>query len=227
MTAEDFYLLFFAFAGFLGAPALLLWGILKLTGKRSQQTRDPDNRPGTDVPRTPGERRRAKSPRGSDFRFAAALHSIAGSPALPRGLPLLLAALLLGVAPAVAQQMVSVRDDNTNWRSGPGTQYPVEWILERGYPLSVIATRGNWLHVRDFERDEGWISRPLTSSERHSIVKVKTAHLRNRPTTGSRIIARLGYGEILKMLEDKAEWVKVRRKGGLRGWVARRLLWGW
>lgn len=135
--------------------------------------------------------------------------------------------LLLGTQAAVAEELVSVRSDNTNWRNGPGTQYGVEWVLQRGYPLKVIGTRGDWLHVQDFERDKGWIARRLTSDAPHSVVKVKTALLRSRPSTGSRILARLDYGEVLRHLEANADWIKVRRKGGLRGWVARRLLWGW
>ena len=31
----------------------------------------------------------------------------------------------------------------------------------------------------------------------------------------------------LKTLERKSGWVKVQRDGGLRGWISRKLLWGW
>lgn len=147
------------------------------------------------------------------FRFRDALH-------------LLLASLLLIAPPALAQKMISIGSEKANWRTGPGTQYPVDWILGRGYPLEILGKRGDWLHVRDFERDEGWIYRPLASDSPRSIVKVKIAYLRKRPTTGSRILARLSYGEVVVPLEDKVGWVKVRRDSGLRGWVARRLLWG-
>jgi hypothetical protein len=45
MTANDFFLLFVAFGGFLIAPALLLWGIVRLTQGRPGATRGPDSRP--------------------------------------------------------------------------------------------------------------------------------------------------------------------------------------
>jgi SH3-like domain-containing protein len=135
--------------------------------------------------------------------------------------------LLLGAASASAQKMVSVSADNTNWRSGPGARFPVRWVLERGYPLAVIGTRGSWLHVRDFERDEGWIARQVTTDTPHFVVKVKDALMRQRPSTGSRVLARLVYGEVVKRLESNADWVKVRLRSGKRGWVAKRLLWGW
>lgn len=135
--------------------------------------------------------------------------------------------LLLAAPQAVAQQMVSVAGEEVNLRSGPGTQHPAEWILSQGYPLKIVGRRGNWLEVRDFENDKGWIYRPLTSSTPYHVVKVKVANLRSQPTMRGRIIGKLVYGDALRTLERKSGWVKVQREGGLRGWVARRLLWGW
>jgi SH3-like domain-containing protein len=131
------------------------------------------------------------------------------------------------MAQVMAQQMVSVSGKDVNLRSGPGTHHPADWTLSRGYPLEVIRKQGDWLEVRDFENDKGWIYRPLVSNTPHHVVKVKAANLRSEPTTGSRIVARLAYGDILKTLESRSDWVKVQRSGGLRGWVARRLVWGW
>ncbi|TXL74420.1 peptide-binding protein [Vineibacter terrae] len=141
---------------------------------------------------------------------------------------LLLSAFLLLIAQqAGAQRMVSVAGEEVNLRSGPGTQYPAEWIVSNGYPLKVVGERGKWLEVRDFENDGGWIYRPLTASTPYFIVNAKVANLRSQPTTRSRILAKLAYGDLLKTLERKSNWVKVQREGGLRGWIARHLVWGW
>lgn len=140
---------------------------------------------------------------------------------------LMLIALLLVAPQVLAQHMVSVSGKDVNLRSGPGTQHPADWTLSHGYPLKVIGYRGSWLEVRDFENDKGWIYRPLVGHTPHHVVKVKVANLRSEPTTRSRIIGRLVYGDILKTLDRRSDWVKVQRKGDLRGWVARRLLWGW
>ena len=93
--------------------------------------------------------------------------------------------------------------------------------------MKVVGRRGSWLEVRDFENDKGWILRRLTSSTPYHIVKVKVANMRSQPTTSGRIIGKLVYGDTLRTLERKSGWVMVQRNGGLRGWVARRLLWGW
>lgn len=139
----------------------------------------------------------------------------------------LLAFLPLLGSQVVAQQMVSVSGKDVNLRSGPGTQHPADWILGRGYPLKVLGSEGKWLKVSDFENDKGWIYQPLTSSTPYHIVKVKVANLRSEPTTRSKILAKLLYGDVLKTLKHKGKWVKVQREGGLRGWVAQWLLWGW
>jgi SH3-like domain-containing protein len=139
----------------------------------------------------------------------------------------LVVALLLVASQVNAQQMVSVSGPEVNLRKGPGTQHASEWTLGKGYPLKVLARRGSWLQVMDFENDRGWIYRPLTSTTAYHIVKVDTANMRSQPTTRSRVLAKLSYGDILRTLERKSDWVKVQREGGLRGWVARRLLWGW
>ncbi len=90
---------------------------------------------------------------------------------------LLVAILALGMSRAYAQQMVSIAAEEVNFRSGPGTRYPAEWVLGRGFPLKIVGRRGDWLEVRDFENDKGWVLRKLTSSTAYHIVKVKIAQL--------------------------------------------------
>ncbi len=140
---------------------------------------------------------------------------------------LALLALTSIASQASAQKMVSVAGKEVNLRKGPGTQHAAEWTLGRGYPLEVVEQRGSWLKVRDFENDSGWIYRPLTSTSPHFIVKAKSVNVRSAPTTRSRVVGKLNYGDVLKTLERQTGWVKIQREGGLRGWVARQLLWGW
>lgn len=127
---------------------------------------------------------------------------------------------------AQAGEMVSADRREINMRAGPGTGHAVLWALGRGYPLAVTGRRGQWLKVRDFENDTGWVYRPLTGNTPHHVVKARVANIRSAPAAGSRIVGRAERGEVLRTVERRERWVKVQR-GGLRGWVARRLLWGW
>lgn len=54
MTANDFFMLSVAFGGFLIAPALLLWGIVRLAQGRPGATPGPDRRPDTPDKGSPG-----------------------------------------------------------------------------------------------------------------------------------------------------------------------------
>jgi SH3-like domain-containing protein len=134
---------------------------------------------------------------------------------------------LLAQQAAQAREMVSVNRPVVNMREGAGTQHDALWALNRGYPLEVTGRKGGWLKVRDFEGDSGWVHRPLVGKTPHHVVKARVANIRSGPTTGSRVIGKAEQGDVLRTLERRERWVKVQQEGGLKGWVARRLLWGW
>ncbi|KQP22531.1 SH3 domain-containing protein [Pseudorhodoferax sp. Leaf267] len=138
----------------------------------------------------------------------------------------LIAALALHAAGAWAQQFVGITAREANMRSGPGTHHAVTWSLSRGYPLQVVARRGDWLQVRDVERDTGWVHRSLTGKSTHMAVKARVANLRQQPRTSGRLVGRLAHGDMVRTLERRGDWVRVRQADGRAGWVARRLLWG-
>lgn len=145
---------------------------------------------------------------------------------------LLLGALLLcwgAMAPAIAAspRMVSAAVDELSLRSGPGTGHDARWTVSKGFPLKVLAVRGKWLQVSDFENDKAWVYRPMTSTKPHHVVKSKTAQLRRSPDTKSPVVARLEYGHVLQTVARRGDWVQVRTASGRTGWVARRLVWGW
>lgn len=142
---------------------------------------------------------------------------------------LLLPALLCAapLSAALAQQMVSVAGKVVNMRDAAGMRSTVLWELDRGYPLKVVQRRGDWLKVRDFENDEGWVARSLIGTTPHHVVKVPSANIRKGPGTQHRIVGKAIYGEVLRTQSKRAGWVSVQRADGVRGWVSRGLLWGW
>lgn len=142
--------------------------------------------------------------------------------------PALLAlALACSAAVASARDMVSVGGSTVNMRDAPGQKSNVLWELGRGYPLQVTERRGGWLKVKDFEGDVGWVARSLTARQPHHIVKSKAANLRSGPGTQYKVLGKANYGDLLKTLEKRADWVRVQRDSGEKGWVSRRLVWGW
>jgi len=140
---------------------------------------------------------------------------------------------LLSVAIAHAGiEMVSIAKEGVNMRSGPGTKYAIVWELGKGFPLRVIGSKGNWLKVVDFEKDEGWVYKPLVTKRPHLIVKVqkntaKKINVRSGPGRQYKVIGMAYYGVVFKTMKRGNGWVKVRHEDGLTGWVKRSLLWGW
>lgn len=135
--------------------------------------------------------------------------------------------LLLGGGTAQAIEMVSIDRPKVNMRSGPGTNHPIIWELGKGYPLMVVGRQGNWLKVRDFEDDEGWVYRPLVAKKAHLVVKSKIVNIRSGPGTRFRVVGQAKYGVVLRTLKRGNGWVKVEHENGMSGWIARSLLWGW
>jgi uncharacterized protein YgiM (DUF1202 family) len=149
-----------------------------------------------------------------------------------RRLSAFLLALLLLVSSIVpmaahAREMVSAARKEINMRTGPGPRHEIAWAVSRGYPLEVLGRKGRWLRVRDFENDRGWVLRSRTGRMPHYIVTARVANLRGKPGTGARVVGKARYGDVLRTLERRGDWVKVRHERGTTGWVARRLVWGW
>ena len=134
---------------------------------------------------------------------------------------------LAALSSAMAENMVSVKGNILNMRSGPGTHTEVLWELKKGYPLQVLKRQVRWLQIKDFEGDTGWVARSLTGNAPHHVVKSPTANVRSGPGTQYRIVGKAEYGELMRTLENRGRWVRVEREGTKSGWVAKSLLWGW
>jgi SH3-like domain-containing protein len=142
--------------------------------------------------------------------------------------PILLFCLLFVLVPVAGwAKMVSIAENEANLRSGPSEENEVMWVLGKGFPLQVIKSQGEWLKVRDFENDEGWVYAPLTGATPHMIVKSKLANIRSGPGENYKLTGQARYGVVFRILESTKHWIKVQHESGKTGWVARKLLWGW
>lgn len=144
---------------------------------------------------------------------------------------ILLTTVLCFWASVVSAQMLSVKGNNVNLRSGAGKNFPVKWEYGDGFPLKVVQKKGKWIKVSDFENDSGWIHRDLLSPVPHMIVKMnrnsqKKINIRSGPSTKSKIVGKAFYGVVFETVEQKSGWAKVKHESGLEGWIKRTLLWG-
>ena len=127
---------------------------------------------------------------------------------------------------SLAAEVVSVKKDNVNVRSGPGTEFPVTMELFKGYPLKVLEKKGDWFKINDFENDSGWIFSSLVSSKSTVIVNgKKSINMRSQPNTTASIVAVVDRGVVLTKLSTQEKWVKVKHSQGITGWIYAPLLW--
>lgn len=124
-----------------------------------------------------------------------------------------------------AAEYVSVKKDGVNIRSGPNTKSKVIWQVFESFPLEIIKRDGKWAQVVDFEGDKGWIYESLISSKKTVIVNVETANMRSGFSTDDPIVATVKKGVVFEPLEMNGDWIKVRYKNEITGWMHNSLLW--
>ena len=130
-------------------------------------------------------------------------------------------------AAARAPDFVSIKGASVNVREQPTTRSATLWEMGSGYPLQVTQRKGQWLRVKDYESTLGWVFAPLTHKSPHMVVTSRTANLRAGPGTQHRRVGQLEQHEVVKTLKKSGSWAQVQREGGQKGWIARRLAWGW
>ncbi len=137
-----------------------------------------------------------------------------------------LALLLLAPAwPCLAAEYVSVSKDGANIRSAPDPKKDLLWEVYKDYPLQVVKRKKDWIEVKDFEGDQGWIFANLVNKGKRVIVKANSANLRSEPKKDSAAVATVKYGVIFTPVEKKGDWLKVKHEDGTSGWMLNSLVW--
>ena len=138
-------------------------------------------------------------------------------------------------APAAAEEQpglkvprfVSLHSDRVNLRTGPGRQYPIEWVLTRkDMPVEIVAQFEHWRRIRDWDGSEGWVQEHMVAGKRTIMVaKGGVRALYQLPDAGSGIVARAEPGVVAQLGECRGGWCRVETDQ-LGGWMRRGDLWG-
>ena len=168
---------------------------------------------------------------------------------LPAAILLAIAVASAGPLPAAAQappaavgqsglpvpRFVSLKADKINLRSGPGTDYPTQWVFRRaGLPVEVIRESVGWRQVRDAEGTIGWVLATLLSGRRTALVTpwdVKAGGaapqvaLKDDDDDRATVVARVEAGVIANIRTCDGRWCEVSI-ADVRGYVEQKKLWG-
>ncbi len=114
-----------------------------------------------------------------------------------------------------------------NLRTGPGKQYPIDWVYKkRDYPIEIIAEYDIWRKIKEIDGTEGWVHQAMLSSRRYGIVTEK-AMLTRKKESNSQVIAFIEPKVIVKIVACPKESLVCRvETKGKHGFISRKSLWG-
>lgn len=133
-------------------------------------------------------------------------------------------------------RFVSLKSDRVNMRTGPGTEYPMQWVYRRaGLPMEVIRELEAWRQVRDSDGATGWVLASLLSSRRTALVEpwslkpgapdAPHVALKDGDRDGAPDVAMVEAGVIANVKSCDGRWCAVT-VGDFRGYLQQTKLWG-
>lgn len=145
---------------------------------------------------------------------------------------ILLAFLTFAALPAQADEgkaaprFGTLRSDKVNIRTGPGTDYPIEWIFVRkGLPVEIVANFDTWRKIRDQEGTEGWVHQSMLAGRRSVLIAGKPRALHHSANPSAPVVATVEPGVIARLLRCEPVWCEVK-VDGYRGWITHDEVWG-
>ena len=134
--------------------------------------------------------------------------------------------------PYPVPRFVTLADEEVFVRTGPGKQYPIDWVFEQeGLPVEIVLEFENWRKIRDHEGQKGWVYGPLTSGRRNALTQIKNANemgfvsLLDTPKNNSHVHANLEANVLLNLKACETAYCRVEIEGQ-KGWIAKDNLWG-
>ncbi len=123
---------------------------------------------------------------------------------------------------------VSFRSDQVNLRTGPGTQYPIDWVYHRrDLPVEVLREFEVWRLVEEQDGTKGWVHQATLTGRRGFVVQNTEQVLRTGASDTADPVARLEPGVVGHIRHCAAgfAWCEVQ-VGDYRGWLKRDGMYG-
>lgn len=123
-------------------------------------------------------------------------------------------------------RFASLRSNDVNMRTGPGTRYPIEWVLKhQGLPVEIIAEYEIWRRVRDSDGSEGWVHKSALSGKRMALIIGSMHDLRKDSDEKAAVVAHLEMGTTGQVMSCAKEWCRVKFSG-IKGYIRKTDFWG-
>jgi SH3-like domain-containing protein len=131
-----------------------------------------------------------------------------------------------GVSGLVVPRFASLRSNEVNMRTGPGTRYPIEWVFtHQGLPVEITAEYEIWRRVKDPEGAEGWVHKSALSGKRSAIITGSMRELHSDTNPQSPVLAHLEVGSSGQLVSCAKDWCKLKFNG-IKGYLRKTDFWG-
>ena len=149
---------------------------------------------------------------------------------------LVLAILLLasGSLPSLARdqgglpvpRFVSLHASKIYLRTGPGMNFPVQWIHQRRHmPVEVIAEYDTWRKIKDWQGTIGWVHQSMLDGGRYALITGSERELLQDPADTAVPTAKVMPGVVAQILRCDGTWCRINADG-YKGWLRRDEFYG-
>jgi SH3-like domain-containing protein len=109
----------------------------------------------------------------------------------------------------------------------PSTRGGKLYIAPSGMPVEVVLSYADWVKVRDVTGDMAWTEAKNLSAKRNVIVRVASAKVRSAPDENAPVVMLAEKNVMLELVDPEAgNWVRVRHRDGIGGYVKASDIWG-
>jgi SH3-like domain-containing protein len=131
-----------------------------------------------------------------------------------------------GISGLPVPRFASLRSNEVNLRTGPGTRYPIEWVFTRqGLPVEIIAEYDVWRRVRDPSGAEGWVHKSALSGKRMALTTGTPHDLYDSTNPQAAVVAHLEQGAMGQITACAKDWCKLKFEG-VKGYLHKSDFWG-
>jgi SH3-like domain-containing protein len=125
-------------------------------------------------------------------------------------------------------RFATLRSNDIKMRVGPGSEYPVSWLLRRqGLPVKIVAEYDTWRQIECWDKTTGWVHQNMLSGKRALIVIKDACALLDGSGRDAKPKAKLKLHSLLLFKDPKCDgsrcYVKIQ---GEKGWVNKKDIWG-
>jgi SH3-like domain-containing protein len=124
-------------------------------------------------------------------------------------------------------RFVTLKSDETNARTGPGTRYPISWVYRRAHmPVEVVDEFELWRKIKDQEGATGWVHHTMLSGKRYAMVLGKGPQVMHIDASeDSKPLFKVEPSVIGALTECGPYWCRLQISGR-KAWIKKDILWG-